>query len=971
LQRERWILLEQLFAEALALPSSAREAFLTRACGSDSDLHREIDELLRSHDAPGVLDSTPHSPERTALHPSLPSGTCLGPWRIQNLIGRGGAGEVYAAIRSDGAFEQRVALKLLRYEAAGQMERFHAERRILARLEHPEIARLLDGGMATDGRPYTVMEYVEGRSLTDYCRERHSDLAERLNLFVKVCGAVAFAHRNLVIHRDLKPANILVDAEGGVKLLDFGIAKLLDAATSQRVAENTIAPFTPDYAAPEQLTGEPVTTATDIYGLGVVLFELLTGERPLRTEGLPSIKALKLVMDRNAPQPSRVAQASRDAPLPARSLAGDLDAIVAKCLRKEASHRYETVDALKRDVERHLRNEPVLAREGARLYVFGRWLRRYRWPVAAAGALILALAFGLAGTAWQARLARAQAARATAVLGFLESLFEGSDPAVTKGESITARELLDRGAARADTEFAEQAELRAELKHSLGRLYLKLGLLDRAQRELSTALDLTPKTGAAEVRFERLLDRARVDRAVGAADAGLARLDEAAALTPLLSSRANAEIAVTGLRAQLLHQRGDDGPAIDAAARAYAAANTMFGSDHRDSLDAAEAYAELLADAGRYREALPLMEHVAVQRAETLGKNDPATLSAQWLMAGVLRNVDQLPRATLLAEDVLERRRRVLGETHPDTAKSLSQVGGLLYAAGRYSEADQPLAQAINLLRELEPTDRNLLALTLFNKATSSYFQGRLGEAEQGYRESAALWAALYGPDHRDALTAQMALARVLRQQGKDAEAMVLLRHVFDVRTAAGGDTPERIEALRAIGDALSVHGEHAEAIARLIEAEQMALRLYGEKHEMPQQTRVLLGHAYLEAGDTQNAAAVTELALASLRSLHPDGHPDVARTEGALARIELRQAHAARAEQLAREQYDFVRAQFAEPDNTRVAEAQGLLGECLLAAGKRDAGREALQSAIAIMTLKQPQHSQLAVWRDLLLASK
>ena len=205
MQPERWILLERLFAEALALPNAARDAFLTRACAGDAALHREIDELLRSHDASGVLDSSPHSPEPAVFQPSLAHGTDLGPWRIQNLIGRGGMGEVYAAIRADGAFEQRVALKLLRYEAAGQMERFHAERHILARLEHPEIARLLDGGMAPDGRPYTVMEYVEGRSLTEYCRERASSLHERLNLFTKVCDAVAFAHRNLVIHRDLKP----------------------------------------------------------------------------------------------------------------------------------------------------------------------------------------------------------------------------------------------------------------------------------------------------------------------------------------------------------------------------------------------------------------------------------------------------------------------------------------------------------------------------------------------------------------------------------------------------------------------------------------------------------------------------------------------------------------------------------------------------------------------------------------------
>lgn len=471
---ERWNRLEQLFAEAAALPKTARTAFLERNCGDDAELRNEIEELLRSHDAPGVLDTAPHVPDIQEPHPSLVVGTCLGSWRIEKMIGRGGMGEVYEVIRADGAFEQRAALKLLRYEAAGEMERFHAERRILAKLEHPGIARLLDGGMAADGRPYTVMEYVEGQSLTDYCRARRSPLQERLALFAQVCDAVAYAHRNLVIHRDLKPANILVDAEGKVKLLDFGIAKLLDATAVPDDADNTVAPFTPDYAAPEQLTGQPVTTATDIYALGVLLFELLTGERPLQLRGLPSAHALKLLLERNPPPPSRIAQTRSDAPVPARLLAGDLDAIVAKCLRKEPEYRYETVNGLKLDIERHLRNEPVHAREGARLYVFGRLLRHYRWAVAGTCALILALAVGLAGTVWQMHRAEREAARATATKDFLLSIFRANNPRIAsdkpRGE-ITARELLDLGAERIEKEFAAQPELQIELLGLTATIY--------------------------------------------------------------------------------------------------------------------------------------------------------------------------------------------------------------------------------------------------------------------------------------------------------------------------------------------------------------------------------------------------------------------------------------------------------------------------------------------------------------------
>jgi serine/threonine protein kinase len=350
LHRDRWNRVEQVFSQALDTPESGTSAFLDLACGDDADLRREIEELLRSHRRSGPLDAPPQAPSNASMHPSLAPGTRVGAWRIEEMIGRGGMGEVYAARRAESAFEQRAALKLLRYEAAGELERFHAERRILARLEHPGIARLLDGGVATDGRPYMAMEYVEGQTLTAHCRERNATLRERLALFAQVCDAVGFAHRNLIVHRDLKPANILVDVAGNVKLLDFGVAKLLDATALAGEADVTIAPFTPDYAAPEQLAGEPATTATDLYALGVLLFELLTGTLPLRTRGLPSARALKVLLDRDAPAPSKAAHAGSDAPVPPRLLVGDLDAIVGKCLRKDPAHRYESALGLRRDI---------------------------------------------------------------------------------------------------------------------------------------------------------------------------------------------------------------------------------------------------------------------------------------------------------------------------------------------------------------------------------------------------------------------------------------------------------------------------------------------------------------------------------------------------------------------------------------------------------------------------------------------
>jgi serine/threonine protein kinase len=366
-------------------------------------------------------------PAESAL---LTEGTCLGSWQIGAMIGRGGAGEVYAAARVDGQYEQKVAIKVLRRESIGEAQRFLAERHILARLEHPGIARLLDGGVLQDERPYAVIEYVEGRPLIEHCTVNGDGLLRRLQLFDEVCEAVSYAHRNLIVHRDLKPANILVGAQGHVKLLDFGIAKRLEESLS---GELTRAPMTPEYAAPEQLTGDPITTATDVHALGVILFELLTGERPWRCDGMPLALAIQLLTKEPAPSPSSVAGTSKGAPVTARHISGDLDAIVAKCLNKEPEHRYEGVDALQQDLARFARHEPVLARERARRYLLGRFLRRNRWAVAGMLVVFLSLLGALAVTHWQVNrvelerdIARRVAEREEAVRYYLTSMFRSS-----------------------------------------------------------------------------------------------------------------------------------------------------------------------------------------------------------------------------------------------------------------------------------------------------------------------------------------------------------------------------------------------------------------------------------------------------------------------------------------------------------------------------------------------------------------
>jgi eukaryotic-like serine/threonine-protein kinase len=495
---ERWRLIEEHFDVAVTLPPDQRAAYIDRVSANDSALRAELRSLVAASESASTFlehGAAPPDPYLEAAEGMQP-GSRLGAWRIVRLIGRGGMGEVYEAQRADGQFEQRAALKLTRREAARLLDRFNAERQILARLDHPGLVRLLDGGVAADGRPYAVMEYVEGQTITRHCDEKRAGLRERLNLFLQVCDAVSHAHRHLIVHRDIKPGNVLVDSDSRARLLDFGVAKPLDPGMVG-TADVTEAPLTPDYAAPEQLSGEPVTTATDVYALGVLLFELLSGRKPWSLEGQPLARALHTLLDKSAPILSEAAGSSGQSPVPARSLQGDLDAIVAKCLRREAQSRYPTVEALIDDIHRYLDGRAVLARSGSRWYRTTRFLRRNRLPVASAAAVLVAIIAGGAAALWQAHVARLEAQRAEqeaqraeeeahraeAVQDFLVSIFRANtedqaDP--VKARDTTARELLAAGAARLEQNTTLPSAARDRLLEVIAQLYTEMDMRETA-----------------------------------------------------------------------------------------------------------------------------------------------------------------------------------------------------------------------------------------------------------------------------------------------------------------------------------------------------------------------------------------------------------------------------------------------------------------------------------------------------------
>jgi serine/threonine-protein kinase len=472
----RWERVKELFDGAAALEPGARAAFLADACRGDSALREEVETLLLAHDeAGGFLPDPATGPDAPGGPPEDLSGRRLGPYRLLGLIGQGGMGDVYRAVRDDDHFKKLVAVKVVRAEMATEdaLARFRAERQILAGLEHPGIARLLDGGATGDGWPFLVMEHVDGARIDVYARDHALATAPRIALFREVCAAVQHAHESLVVHRDLKPANILVTAEGLPKLLDFGVAKLMDPAAPGEATATLFRPMTPAYASPEQVRGELLTTATDVYSLGVVLHELLTGRRPYRLATQAPLELQQAICDQEPERPD----------LPA-----DLGAIVLKALRKSPHGRYPTVEAFSADLGRYLEGRPVSARKGTVRYRAGKLVRRH--PGKAALSLLLAAATAgfAANTAVQANRVARERDKAARLTAFLVGILRVSDPSEARGSTVTAREILDQSASRARAQPAAEPEAQAALLDAMGRMYSNLGLHAEAEPLVEEAL---------------------------------------------------------------------------------------------------------------------------------------------------------------------------------------------------------------------------------------------------------------------------------------------------------------------------------------------------------------------------------------------------------------------------------------------------------------------------------------------------
>ncbi|MBD3220833.1 protein kinase [bacterium] len=739
-----WSQLGELFHAALATPVSERAAFLDAACGGDDAARREIEAMLDAHEGSSRL----HVEDRLLsggdpVDPLL--GRTIGAYRLVSLIGRGGMGDVYLAERDDAQYERRVAFKLIRPGLArrGATERFLRERQILAQLEHPNIAMLLDGGMTDDGHPYLVMQYVDGEPITEWVRRRKLPLRARLELFCTVCETVQAAHNNLVVHRDLKPANILVTEGGEIRLLDFGIAKLLDETdTDTTMALDRL--LTPAHAAPEQVMGRPVTTATDVYSLGVLLYELLTDERPLDVDQ-SSATAIERSICEAVPEPP-----SRRRPERRRALRGELDTIVLTALRKEPGRRYQSARELGEDVANHLHGRPVRAQGDSLLYRTRKTLARHRLAVTAAAAFLAMVAVSMGVVTQQSRQrlverdrALAEQARADAVIGVLSDLLTGSNPLNhPEGEALTQDSFIGMLAGAVDG-LDDQPQVQARLRELLASVYAAHGRNQEWLAAMAALVAYHEQAGSDSLTLARVRhNRALATVAVHGAETAVPLLQESLARHRALLGPVHRDVGVAAT--DLARNLALDDPEAAADLMQEALAIAEVHSDV-DSLAMARVFnglgnlAMTHGDAdvarGHYETCLELLEPF-------LGEANPNTMTVQFNLARTLRRPDQRARAESVLRRNIERRQQVLGRRNLHVAYSWEALGGVLVMQGRPEEALAAFASALDIQREASGEHAAPTSYVLVKIGSVLTVMGRPAEAVDRFAEVRAMEAA-------------------------------------------------------------------------------------------------------------------------------------------------------------------------------------------------------------------------------------
>lgn len=788
--QERWQQVKAVLDGALERAGAERAVFLEATCRDDEELRSEVESLLASETEAEDFIETPIFRIWKEDEKPLAEGQRIGAYRILREAGRGGMGAVYLAERADEEFRRQVAIKLVRrgMDTDEIVRRFRAERQILANLSHPNIASLLDAGTTEDGRPYFVMEWVEGQPIDEYCDAHQLAVRERLELFRKVCSAVHFAHQNLVVHRDLKPGNVLVTAEGEPKLLDFGIAKLLapgeESATFTRAG---LRPMTPEYASPEQVRGEAITTASDVYALGVLLYVLLTGSSPYKPATRDPQDLARAICETSPPRPSSVIGRAGEGEVAVlrRRLAGDLDNIVLMAMKKDPQRRYASVDQLSNDIGRHLQGLPVVARKDTVGYRAAKFVGRHKLGVGLAAAVLLVIVgFSITVTLlWQRAVEERE--RSDAVANFLQELFQNPDPKKARGETVTAREVLDRGVERINTDLSGQPELQAALLDTMGRVYRQLGLYDTAKELLEKSLQLRREALGPEhpLVAHSLLNLANVLRNLGDDAAAEPRIRQAIEMLRRSGDTEDANYA-GGLNnlGSILEDKGELDEAQALLEEALAIKRRLPGIDEDDIAVSLNNLGKLYAARERYDTAEPYYrEALAIRRRLSKGKPDPGTATNLSNLASLLEDKGDLAGAETRYREALEMRRKLYpDEPHPLVARSLNNLGRVLLAKGDAAGAETCYREAVAIANQT-PTPDQERATYLRHFAATLLALGRPEEAEGAAREAAAVFRKAEDPDPLKIADAESVLGGALAAQRRFEEAEPLLVHSYPV----------------------------------------------------------------------------------------------------------------------------------------------------------------------------------------------